>query len=123
MPPGGSFKAIVRQVAPSWDGRTQASTVRPVVSARDEALGTATTSLTPSKESAPPVRPATRSGPPLAVPLLPSPDLSLTVTPLASSKLNATTRLAGGGDAVWTVAAASFVAGPTFPAPSSAVTL
>src|SRR4051795_8324088 len=76
-------------------GRTHASSVMPVVRSRLLASGTLTQSLTPSKLSAEPYRPAGVREGPLSVPPLPRPEAAVAVVPDASSKPQAPTRLEG----------------------------
>src|SRR5919201_2321283 len=82
--------ATVRHIEPSAVGRTQASTVEPVVRSSEAESATVTRSLTPSNESARPCLPVTREAPEI-VPALPRPELSATVEPDASSKPQAPT--------------------------------
>ena len=61
--PGCSFIRTVRQRDPIAVGRTQASSVMPVVRSSESASATVTQSLTPSKLSAPPnLPPVLRAG-------------------------------------------------------------
>ena len=65
-------------------GYTHASSVIPVVSCSDAALGTVTTALVPLNTSAPPYRPAAVHVAPLITPVLPFPEASTTVVPAPS---------------------------------------
>ena len=73
-------------------GRTQASSVMPVVRSSESASATVTQSLMPLKLSAPPNLPPRVRVAPLIVPVLPRPDPSVAVVPDASSKPQAPTR-------------------------------
>jgi hypothetical protein len=77
--------ATVRQPAVLL-GRTQASTVIPVVRASAALCGTSTLSSTPSNDSAPPCLPLAVQVAPDTVPLEPVPLASRAVEPEPSSK-------------------------------------
>src|SRR3954451_12875682 len=92
---GCSLSITVRQALPTAVGRTQPSSVMPVVRSSESASGTVTQSLMPSKLSAPPNFPvALRTGP-LSVPVLPRPEATAVVVAPVSSKPHAPTRLDG----------------------------
>jgi hypothetical protein len=61
----------VRQIVPSWLGRSQPSSVIPSARSSDCASATLTQSPEPSSETAEPKRPAGDQPAPLRVPLLP----------------------------------------------------
>jgi hypothetical protein len=77
---------IVRQAPLSVSGRTQAESVIPLVRSSESASGTVTTSSTPSKSSAAPMRPFGVHVALVIVPLLPVPEASATTLPVPSSK-------------------------------------
>ena len=79
-PPGRSLKTTVRQL-PSAEGRTHASSVIAFVRSSEFASGVVTQSLTPSKLSAEPYRPAAFQVAPDTVPVLPAADESAAVEP------------------------------------------
>src|SRR4051812_1525024 len=85
----------VRHALPTAVGRTQPSSVMPVVRSRESASATVTQSLTPSKLSAPPNLPAVLRTGPLIVPVLPRPEASAVEVAPVSSKPQAPTRLDG----------------------------
>ena len=85
----------VRHAVPTAVGRTQPSSVMPVVRSSESASATVTQSLMPSKLSAPPNLPAALRTAPLIVPVLPRPEASAVVVALVSSKPHAPTRLEG----------------------------
>jgi hypothetical protein len=66
--------------------RTQASSVRPVVSSKLAELLIVTQLLVPLNDSAFPNRPAVFQVAPVMVAVLPLPDMSFTVVPVPSSK-------------------------------------
>ena len=76
----------VRQVLLVVVGKTQASIVMPVVRSRSLASATVTQSLTPSNESALPLRPAVVQAAPESVPRWPVPVASAVEGPAPSSK-------------------------------------
>ncbi len=78
-------------------GRTQADRVIPLVRSRSAASATVTQSLTPSKESAPPVWPPVDQTAPLIVPVCPFPVTSANDAPLPPSNEYAATRPGVGG--------------------------
>ena len=87
----------LRQSVPWAVGKTQASSVSPVVRF-SEALWGMVTKLSPLKSSAPPNRPSlVRRTPAPSVPVLLFPEPSATVEPPVSLKLYAATRPAGRG--------------------------
>src|SRR3954451_15162282 len=86
----------VRHALPTAVGRTQPSSVMPVVRSRESASATVTQSLTPSKLRAPPNLPAVLRTGPLIVPVLPRPDASSAVVPDVSPKPRAPPRLFDG---------------------------
>src|SRR3954453_19478257 len=92
---GCSLSITVRHPVPTAVGRTQPSSVMPVVRSSESASATVTQSLMPSKLSAPPNLPAALRTGPLSVPGLPRPEASAVVVALVSSKPQAPTRLEG----------------------------
>src|SRR5688572_25423739 len=78
-------------------GRTQASTVIPVVRSSVARSATVTQSLTPSNDRALPLCPAVVQVAPEIVPAGPLPDLSAVVVPAPSSNPKAATRPAAPG--------------------------
>jgi hypothetical protein len=81
MPPGCSLRRTVRQTLPSELGRTQASSVSPVVRSSDAESATVTRLLEPLKLSALPNFPLLVHVAPLTVPLLAFPDRSGNAVP------------------------------------------
>src|SRR5882724_13694957 len=101
------------------DGFTQASSVIPVTSCRDAALGTVTTALVPLNTSALPNFPAVVHVAPLIVPVLLFPEESATVGPAPSANPYAAISPA---TVFGVVALATLEYGPRLPAASVART-
>src|SRR3954447_1497537 len=99
---------IVRQ-ALTVVGRTQASSVIPLVRSSEFASATVTRLFDPLKESAPPNLPAVVRVAPVIAPGLLEPELSVAVVPVASSKPSAVTSPVGGGGAVLDTVTATVV--------------
>src|SRR5512132_2519287 len=111
----------VRYALPSVLGRTQPSSVMPVVRSSEFASGTLTYAFVPLKESAPPYFPLVDQVAFESVPELPVPDWSVAVGPEPASKPKAATR--PGRGPLGTTAIASLDDALVFPLVSSAVTL
>src|SRR6476469_6099673 len=90
-----SLSMTVRQAVPTAVGRTQPSSVMPVVRSSEFESATVTQLLVPLKLSAPPNLPAALRPAPLIAPVLPRPEASAVVVALVSSKPHAPTRLDG----------------------------
>lgn len=108
-PPGRSFIMTVRQSEPPL-GRTHADSVIAPDSRSAGASATVTTSSSPSKDSAPPKRPAPDHVAPATAPWWPWPERSPSADPAPSSKLYAATGAPGGGPVLATATSTEAVA-------------